>query len=1608
MSIFKQRLGCLVLFVFFMVSQLSHAQIFELKKEEFGSDMKKMLATHSNSETVQLGVEFEQFWNSSALAEPQKQQIFNIATKMNTKRYRVRPQFHFFVLTLMNAVNKQALPMSEMKNMLVVIDKIFEQTNGKEFGNFLQTLHHFFDVQALYFSNYSKLYYKNGTYSFEFVELVQEVVQQEEDEGGDWFEDWDKPVDEQEWSTIDDEHVANKEGEYTLPDVAQPTILGAVVHFKNVDLEFVTRYDTATLYNTSGSWMISNKLFVGEGGRFDWSSAGLSPEEAYGNLNKYNFSVNRPYLAAEKVMMTYPDRLNEPIEGVFEFESKRHNDKSDNTYPRFKSYANNITVKKIGNENVDYKGGFALVGSKIFGASVVEGPAIITVKEDGETKFKVKSHLFNFEDSLINAQRAAIVMYHGEDSIIHPAIKFKFNTVSNELTLLKDEGGFKGTSYFSSYYNIGIKADMIKWNIESDSLDIAIINAKDDVPAMFESLEFFHETRFRNLGGLYDYHPLLLVVNYARKTKSSQIYVGDVANYYKKNENTLKNAMLLLMQEGLIDYNTQTGLIQIKRKGYHYVLSQQGRKDYDNLIIPSISSKQSNATIHFDKNELTVRGIKKFYISEKLDVYIKPKDNQITLLQNRDFEFDGQLNAGSFEFMGKDFKFDYDSFKVDLPQIDSIAFNIAADESGQSKVKQKLANQLEETAGILLINKPNNKSAKRDYPHYPTFASTKGAMVYYDDAEVLGGAYDRSVYFNIPPFEIDSVSSSDPGAIKFSGTFTSGGIMPDIEQSLQVMPDKSLGFNHQIPDAGFQLYNTSAIGTGDMVLDNGGIQTTGKINYLTTTLTSEKFVYYLDSVTSSNGSLAEIREQVGDVSYAQATVDDFRLHWEPYADSMLISNNDKAISMFNGTATLDGTVIMSAKGMYGLGNLNTRGSKTLSNQYTFKQSSILARNSAFEINSTDPKKPAFSGDDVRLNFNFEQNKADISPEVEGVASLDFPYVQFKTSISNATWSLDEKKITMSKPDNVDISKSYFYSTKKEMDSLVFSGTAAEYDIDKQKLNISGVPYIVVADAKVTPEGNRVRISGASDIQSFNNAVLVMDTVNEFHRLFDGDIKIHSRNKFEGSATYQFVNAMADTFNIKFGEFTFKEDELGERHTVASGIVDEQMQLLISSGMYFKGLVTMRANLEALALDGLVKLDLKNISEYDEWIQYKSESETQAIVFDFDNSVTENGDPLNAGLHFELATNDLYCAFVTEKITPSDPDFFIASGNLSFDEEKKLFRIEDPRKTAGESYAGKSFTYDDESGNITIEGPMEFMSGFPKGFDLQAVGRGKGNLRKNEFTFKNLLSIQYDVPSQAIDEMAKDVQVAVEQSGVPEAHRDKGNLMYKIAEIMGDKATKDYEERSVEEYVPLVTMSSKLVRSLVLSSVNLKWNNDEKAWYSTTRIGISNIDKNDINARVEGFLEIKKTKEGELINIFLQVSPSCWYFISYEDNTLLLYSSNSAYNGIISSKSSLSKAGLGKFAFGPADMDETMQFINRFRQTYLGINEPYNLQTASEAPDDSDYDTFEDDGIQEDEDTPKEKKDKKKKDEDEVPSDEDVIKEEDEEFDDEIEDDDEGF
>ena len=1487
-----------------------------------------------------------------------------------------------------SAVSIENADPGKITAFLRVAGLVLENEPTAQVSNFLSVSRTFFQHHALHYENFFRLYAVDDDYSFDYivpapvVDLYDapsspSVDEQDVDESteSESFDGAQSDFDDQPFDSV------YVDTPLYMDPPPLPFAEGAVIRFSRVTLNFITKYDSVFLKNTKGLMSFRLNQFIGEEGTFDWSPAGLSPDSVMCNFTTYSFSIKKPELKSDLVKFNYVGKTPGFIPGTFEFKSIARKDSVPSSYPRFRSFQSTLSIQGIGDENVEYTGGFSLTGNKISSESVSGDPATIVVYHNGEKKFITRSTDFLFTDSTISAQKSSIIIPIGNDSLTHPLVRMKYtfgDDSTQRLLLQKDKGGMKHTPYSATFFNVDFAADVIKWDLFSDSLNILTDGGRNTVPMIIESIDFYDPDDFRLLSGQgFSFHPVALVANYCIKYNVREFYSGDLALFSNKNIRDIKAALEFLNDKGLVNYFQKTDLVQVKEKAILIYKAYRGEMDYDNLKIHSVIDSFPNASLNFQKRYMIVRGVEEFKVSDSLNVRIEPDSSVITILQNRDIQFDGTINAGNFEISGKGFTLKYDSFFISLTNIDSINFFVTETNARGQSTRRKINNSMvatdsataavgglgnqSQSSGTLFISKANNKSGKEKVAHYPRLDATSGGVIYFDREEVLGGVYDRSMFFVVPPFQLDSLNNADPAAINFGGTFVSSGMFPSFKEKLHTQPDKSLGFDHTIPRSGYQLYNGDGKITGGLTMNSRGLRGTGTIEYLAATVKANEFIFYPDSVISKGREASISEKQFGAVNFPEAELTDFEMKWYPKRDEMKMKNTDDPFSFYNGSAQMRGTVTISKEGVAGAGKLETRGTELISRNMNFSSKDFGARHARYKVNSPDPEKPLLQGDDIRLKFNLEQNYADISPEVKGVAAIAFPFAQFKTSIPTMRWDLTAQKITMSKDPDVPLENSYFYTTREDLDSLNFNAESAEYDLKTQQLKVSGIPYIIVADAKITPENNEVLILENAKIGTLSNTTIVLDTLNGYHRLTEGVVDVISRKEFTGYATYQYVNFLKDTFAIKMTDFHLepitqleqskrssrRNTSLATMQTVGTGSVSDAANLVLGAGMFYKGDMIMYATRPALQLSGYVKLDIKKIKNYDTWIAYEQTGDETDVLIDFNSAVTEGGKRVNAGLHVGSGDNDLYITFLNDKKSEYDEDFFVPQGKLYYDTASREFRIEDMEKAAGNKLSGKVFSYKDETMQVRFEGPVTLING-SKDFDITASALGQGDLETNEIRMNTFLMVDSNIPIQAFELMAKQITDVIKNEGVEEGLGDQTELLYKIADIVGERTVKDFEQRSLQAYVSLGTIAP-LTKPLVFSNVNLKWSPKHKSFFSEGKLGMSNIARNDINGAFEGFMEIKESEDGApVFHVFIKASPEAWYYFGLEDNRLLVHSSNPEFNSIISKKTNAGKAKMGEVAFIPGSDDETLEFINRFRKQYYENDVPYNLYDGTSA------------------------------------------------------------
>jgi hypothetical protein len=903
-------------YTYFLLAFLLPAPFLKAQKKaddaiplSYPDSIRIVLENTRNIDASVIGSSFASAWNS--LGPDQQSQVQQQAKLLRKKKHPLKPVLINYFGAIANAVTVEKADAAHISSYLGVAGQVIEKESSARIQNFFRVSRIFFQHHALYYDKPFRLYARDDDYTFDFITPAPafDINDTTSTASTDSYNEMPATSngDDYEARAADTVFV---DAPLWMNPPPQPVVEGAVIRFNRVTLNFVTKYDSVFLKNTKGSLSLRDNIFVGEEGSFDWSPAGLSPDSVFCNLTAYNFPVSKPEFKADLVKLNYVGRTPGFIPGTFEFKSITRRDSVPSTFPRFKSYQSSLVVQGMGDANVRYKGGFSLIGSKISSASAGGDESMIEIYHNGEKKFTAKSADFQFTDSTISANKARVRIEQRSDSITHPAVRMKYTfgaDSTQQLFIQKEKGGMKHTPYSASFFNIDFAADIIRWDLYSDSMNILTDGGRNTVPLIIESIDFYNPDDFRLLKGEgFSFHPLSMVANYCMKNKVRDFYSGDLASFSGKEMRDIKAAIEFLSQKGLITYDPKTDLVHVKEKAILIYKAFRGEMDYDNLKILSVIDSFPNATVNFNEGYMTIRGVDEFKVSDSLNVRINPDSSVITLLQNRDIKFDGTINAGNFEISGKDFTLKYDSFFINLMHIDSINFYVTEKNAKGQSIRRKINNSMvgadstaaavgglgdtSRSSGTLFISKANNKSGKKRIPNYPRLDASNGGVIYFDREEVLGGAYDRSMFFVVPPFKLDSLNDADPASINFDGTFVSSGMFPNFKEKLHTQPDKSLGFEHNIPRGGYQMYKGDGNMTGVLTLNNRGLRGTGDIKFLAAKVSSPDFVFYPDSVVGKGFEASIEQKQYGSVVFPEATLTDFEMKWFPKEDQMKIKN----------------------------------------------------------------------------------------------------------------------------------------------------------------------------------------------------------------------------------------------------------------------------------------------------------------------------------------------------------------------------------------------------------------------------------------------------------------------------------------------------------------------------------------------------------------------------------------------------------------------------------------------------------------------------------------------------------------------------------------------
>jgi hypothetical protein len=1426
-----------------MVSFHSVAQTsFTADPVKFPEQVENYLGQYDKKEAKKFIEEFKPVW--TGIPDNVKTSVYGVANMLSGKMVKPYPEFWGFMMGVKTLAAQNQLT-SIYPSWISVINKTSEAKDKKQLPEFLAFSYHFYLENSIYVTSSSKWVCTGNNYSYTY-------------------------------------------------ETNNP-----VVTFTKTDLKCYSKNDSSVISNTSGTLLPLKEKFIGKGGVVTWERAGLPKNETYAELKKYDVSLRSVGFDADSVTFhttyfktTLSGRLNDKIVST----------KGGVSYPQFQSYSKKLFIKDIF-KDIDYDGGFSMQGASLQGFGSSSEQARLRCYRNNKVILAAFSQLFTIKPESIDAEKASINVYIDKDSISHPYLRFRYQNNGKVFTLSRDKTGLSQSPFYNTYHKLEMYFEALTWKMEDPFMEFgaAIKGNRQETPGRFESSNYFSQKFFTTLRGMDAVHPMIPIEELSRRQDTTLLKLSEVASFMGRPTEQILPVIGSLSNGGFITYDPQEETILIKRKLFDYLKAAGKQIDYDPIEILSEVTGPTNATFNILNYELLIQGVKRVNLSDSQFVRIYPDKQELIVLKNRDMRFAGDILAGSTEYYGSQFFFNYDEYKIDLIKCDSLILRVFPFEKTAEKGQVKVKSVIRNVKGHIVIDGKDNKSGvKKGFHNYPILTSTTHTYVFYNDKSIYKGVYDSTkFYFKVDPFIMDSLDNFRGKTQRFPGEFRSAGIIPVIREELGVMKDYSLGFVRKLPASGISLYGDKAVFNNEIRLSNAGLQADGSIKFLTSTADSKAFTLFPDSLRGIAEKYINVssttKPEVPLVKGSQVLV-----RYHPNQKVMFATSTDSLLHLIE-DCNMRGTTELRPEGMTGKGRIYFQNAEVSSRNFKFKAKIIDADTAAFKLKSQDDKTSnavAFKTDNVNAHIDFTKRYGEFKSNGEETF-VEFPENQYICFMDRFKWFMDNENIELEKnkksgdisiDTDLDLAGSNFYSIHPEQDSLNFMAPKAVYDLRKKVITCNKVEFLNIADARIYPDSNRVIIHKKADMEEFKNSKIIANSVTKYHTIYNAKVKITAKRKYVAEGDYSYMDENKKEQIIHFANITLDST----LQTYAKGEIKESEKFMLSLHFEYKGKVELKAADIGLNFTGGVRLVEACEGIASRWFKFKGVVDPNNIQIPVEDILEDyEGGVLGAGIALNSDSISLYPSFLSQKLKQTHPDIVSAKGFLIFDKKMQEYQIAAEDKLKERNLPGNFVAFSKEKCMISGDGKLSFGNNTGQ-MKITPIGTLTHDIKTGKTMMKVAIMLDFPFLESALEKVADKINNYPDLTAFDYT---KSNYEKALRELVGlEKSDKVVSDLSIHGEVK--RFPSELDKAIFLSDVTMKWDPLESHWISDGTIGVSNIYKKQVYKYIGARLRIKKGRQFDEVEFVIKLDDQNWYVFHYSREIMDVASSDKSFEEAI--------------------------------------------------------------------------------------------------------------
>lgn len=1419
----------------------------------FIGEVKELFKNVTNEKTADIRrmlSDFEDEWTRGMFSERQKEQIYQTANLMLREQLRPYPYFYDYLSTVLHFI-KYKLPSAAFDSLHSSLHAFITGPDRRQLNNYLNNLVNVMAGSCLYDANGTTWAFRNSEFTFK----------------------------------VD-----------TLPKFV----------FSKLDLACYASRDSITIEDARGVYYPTLNIWKGQKGTVTWERAGLDRKTVYAQLGNFTIQLRYSNYSADSVRFIHHGFFKQPLYGRLEDKVMANTNPSNAVFPKFTSYLKRIQIVNVF-DHIDYDGGFTMEGSTVIGSGSEDHTAEVIFKKKDQAFIVARSQRFMILDDRILSNHASITIYHEADSIYHPDLQMKYIDGEKEMAFMRWNEGLSLCPFFDTYHDIDMYFEELNWKMNRPVIDFEKIKSiNNEGKASFESDNYYREYLFERLKGIDELHPLVIINNFVRHNPTGVYYVEELAAFMQRSVDQARIMVINLASKGFLNYDPNTGAFSARERLFRYINAKSGKTDYDVIQFNSVVNDESNASLNINTFDLTIKGVPLVHLSDSQQVFIYPKGDEIVLKGGMDFTFSGRVHAGLLDFYASDCSFEYDTFRLNMPQVDSLTFSVRSKQSdayghySNIKVKSVIRN----LNGTLWIDFPTNKSGLKDYPIYPYFTSKDISYVFYNDPSIGNGVYDSSTfYYEVYPFTFDSLNTFNTDHLEFKGKLIAGGILPDIEYPLKVQDDYSLGFKKKIPASGYPLYGGKGTFYDNVQLSNRGLKGDGTLHYLNSTSHSGDFTFYPDSTTAVLDDFA-LKEQIAGVEYPAVNASTAKILWRPDANNMMVQSlPPDSLRMYHHQAALTGTLNLTPGGLTGLGKLTIGTADLDSKLFAFNQHIVQADTVSFHLRTADGSQIALSTTTGKSLVDFNVRKGEFRTPGAGSA-VQFPLNEFMCYMNEIDWYLDGddlqlrntyythladiNKLSYRDLIDYDLSGSKFISLNPAQDSLSFVSLKATYNMKNDLLTAEDVKILRVADAAIFPDDGKIVIGRNASVKPIIKATIIADTATKYHSIYNASVNVFSRKKYSARGTYDYYDENGTVQPIQLT--TVSVDTAF--HTYARGTVPDSVHFTLSHHFDFKGYVTLNALQPFLIFDGGYRIRQDCLTDTLMWVKFTDTINPANILLPVDEELTDiNNKMIDNGIIFSLS-QQIYPILFRMKERSSDSAIVTSSGFIKYDKTTDRYLIGSTGKMSKTQRSGNLLVLNNQLCTLYGEGRLNMNLDYGE-ITFNTFGNATNFIIPDSSVFDLVMGIKFFFSDDILDRMAKKLS----SDNLTPVNITNDKFLNALSNLLGEEQSKQVIN-DITYYGNLRKLIQALDYTLFLTDVHMVWNPVSRSYISTGPIGIGSIMDKQIFKYTNGYIELAKRRSGDVLNILLKPAEREWYFFTFSNHIMQFFSSDPDINNAL--------------------------------------------------------------------------------------------------------------